>query len=257
MIAQILPPSIASAHTWGDSAGQPYAEEQAAVESAVEQRRREYATVRHCARQALAALGHPPVPLVPAADRSPRWPDGIVGSMTHCDGYRAAAVARASEAMAVGIDAEPNEPLPDGLLRLIAVPAEIARLDALARAHPGVSWDRLTFSAKESVYKAWYPLMDRWLGFDDAALTVDPAGRTFVATLRAPLVLDDRPCTQLTGRWTVSRGVLATSVVIVRAPNRSPSRRLPPQLDMPRRAGPAATDKTPAAGRTGAAGRSH
>lgn len=219
MIADIVPSWIATAHAWGDTVVPLYAEEQVAVQIAVEQRKHEFATVRHCARTALAALGHPPVPLVPAADRSPRWPDGIVCSMTHCDGYRAAAVARSSEAVAVGIDAEPNEPLPDGLLRLIAALAETPRLAMLARIHPGMCWDRLTFSAKESIYKAWYPIMGRWLGFDDAALTFDPRGRTFVATLRTAMHLDDRPCTRLTGRWAVARGVLATSVVI--APTRS------------------------------------
>ena len=37
-------------------------------------------------------------------------------------------------------------------------PAKRARLAALADALPGVAWDRLLFSAKESVYKAWAPI---------------------------------------------------------------------------------------------------
>ncbi len=43
---------------------------------------------------------------------------------------------------------------------------------------PGPSWDRLLFSAKESVYKAWFPLTGRWLGFEEAAITINPADGT-------------------------------------------------------------------------------
>ena len=47
-------------------------------------------------------------------------------------------------------------------------------LAALARAVPLTHWGRLLFSAKEAVYKAWYPLTGRWLGFEEARLTIDP-----------------------------------------------------------------------------------
>ena len=63
----------------------------------------------------------------PGAKREPLWPAGVVGSITHCDGYRAAAVARATDLATVGIDAEPHEPLPDGVLAAIALPAEPPR----------------------------------------------------------------------------------------------------------------------------------
>jgi 4'-phosphopantetheinyl transferase EntD len=91
--------------------------EAAAVEGAVAERR-EFGTVRHCARKALLRIGVPPVPVLPDVDGAPRWPVGVVGSMTHCAGYRAAAVARSSELCSVGIDAEPHAPLPDDSLDL-------------------------------------------------------------------------------------------------------------------------------------------
>ena len=218
MIARILPVWVACSHVRGDAATPLYPEEEAAIRVAVDRRRREFTTVRHCARQALAALGHPAVPLVPQADRSPRWPDGIVGSMTHCDEYRAAAVALASDAVAIGIDAEPNEPLPEGLLPSVAVPAERTHLAWLARVRPDVCWDRLTFSAKESLYKVWSPLTGQWLGFEQASVTFDLSAQTFAATLhRAELMVDGQPRCTFTGRWTVSDGMLATSIVIARA----------------------------------------
>ncbi|WP_319204824.1 DUF6545 domain-containing protein [Streptomyces sp. ME02-8801-2C] len=77
--------------------------------------------------------------------------------MTHCDGYRAAAVSRRLDVAALGIDAEPHAPLPPGLLRRIASPSERGHLTALRHTRPALHWDRLFFSAKESVYKAWFP----------------------------------------------------------------------------------------------------
>ncbi len=99
-----------------------------------------------------------PQPVLPGERGAPRWPDGLIGSMTHCDGYCAAALARAGELVSLGIDAEPHDRLPEGVLDVTTLPAERTRLRELARSRPSVHWDRLLFSAKESVYKAWFPL---------------------------------------------------------------------------------------------------
>jgi 4'-phosphopantetheinyl transferase EntD len=69
----------------------------------------------------------------------------------------------------LGIDAEPNGPLPEGVAETVTVPSELAMLDRLAGTHPGTHWGRLLFSAKEAVYKAWFPLTQRWLGFQEAS----------------------------------------------------------------------------------------
>jgi 4'-phosphopantetheinyl transferase EntD len=75
--------------------------------------------------------------------------------------------------------------------------------------------DRLLFSAKESVFKAWYPLTGRELGFDEATVTYDPQRRTFCAHLLAdPPVVDGRPLTEMSGRWLVGRGLLVTAVAV-------------------------------------------
>ena len=87
------------------------------------------------------------------------WPAGIRGSMTHCAGYAAAAVGPISRISAIGIDAEPDAPLPDGVLDLVATAAERDRLAVTPRKPDIPHWDRLLFSAKEAVYKAWFPLV--------------------------------------------------------------------------------------------------
>jgi 4'-phosphopantetheinyl transferase EntD len=188
--------------------------EDAAVADAVTERRREFGTVRYCARRALHQIGVPAVPILADRDRVPRWPVGVIGSMTHCAGYRAAAVARSAELRALGIDAEPHAAVPDEALDLVLRDEERARLLSLAKSHPHVHWDRIVFCAKEAVYKAWFPLTRRWLDFADVSTTVRPDG-TFRAhvRVRAARVAGVGPG-GFGGRWLVRRGLVlaATSV---------------------------------------------
>jgi 4'-phosphopantetheinyl transferase EntD len=170
LIERILPPAAVAAELFGDEPADLFPEEEQAIARAVGKRRREFTSVRVCARRALATLGQPPAPLVPGERGAPRWPGGITGSMTHCDGYRGCVLARTADFASIGLDAEPNGAVPDGVEQAIALPAEREHIAGLARRSPGVCWDRLLFSAKESVYKAWYPLTGRWLGFEDARI---------------------------------------------------------------------------------------
>jgi 4'-phosphopantetheinyl transferase EntD len=212
----VAPPAIA-VEAFDDAEPAPlFPGEEALVANAVPKRRHEFATGRRCARAALAQLGCPPGPLLTGPDRAPLWPDGVVGSITHTDGYRAAAVARASELSSVGIDAEPNQPLPDGVLAMIASTAEAAAVAALLDEYPAIRWDRLLFCAKECVYKAWYPLTGRWLDFHDAVVTLDPVTATFRAQLpskRAELE-DGRVLTEFSGCWLNGAQLLLAGIAV-------------------------------------------
>jgi 4'-phosphopantetheinyl transferase EntD len=221
LIEKILPAAVASAEALEDPPGAVlYPGEADLISRAVDKRRREFRTVRHCARRALAQLGVPPVAVLRGERGEPQWPPGVVGSMTHCSGYRAAAVARSRDIYAVGIDAEPNEPLPAGVLDAIASPPEQRRLSRLATADGATRWDRLLFCAKESVYKAWFPLTHRWLGFEDAAVTIelgaiDPTQGTFAARLLVPGITDaGHSLTQLHGQWLRSDELVITAIAV-------------------------------------------
>lgn len=217
MIETLLSSPAAVAEAFHDvaDAGLFPAEAQVVAGSVI-RRRREFTTVRACARRALGELGIAPVPLLPGTRGAPVWPAGTVGSMTHCTGYRAAAVAHASDLAAVGIDAEPNLPIrTDGARDLVTVAEERARLSVLREQRPDVCWDRLVFSAKESVYKAWYPLTRRWLDFDQAVITVDADKGTFDARLRVPgPVVGGTRLGGFGGRWLLGRGILLTAVAL-------------------------------------------
>lgn len=200
----------------GEGDGSLLPEEESAVTGAAEARRREYTLVRSCARACLARLGHAPVAIPRTAGGAPAWPTGVVGSMTHCAGYAAAAVAAAQRVSAIGIDAEPDAPLPDGVLDLVATAAERARLPA-PHAPDAPCWDRLLFCAKEAVFKAWYPLVGEWLEYAEAEVVLHADAGTLTAQLRRDgMEVDGHPVTLLSGRWTRRRGILLTSVVLTK-----------------------------------------
>ncbi|MEU8685513.1 4'-phosphopantetheinyl transferase superfamily protein [Streptomyces sp. NPDC048611] len=205
---------------WEEEFGDPasvelFPEERALVRDAVPRRVREFGTVRACARRSLGRLGLAPAPILPGTRGEPQWPPGVVGSMTHCEGFRAAAVAWSRDITSLGIDAEPDKPLPEGLLPKVARPEERSRIAELERRDPTVHWGRLTFSAKESVYKAWFPSARRRLGFHDIAITFDPLVRHFGARLYATgLCHDGQPVTTFIGSWTIGTGLICTAVAV-------------------------------------------
>ena len=179
---------------------------------AVERRRREYTIGRSCARRALRKLAVGDVPILRGAAREPLWPPGIVGSITHCAGYCAAAVAIGARIVTVGIDAESHGRLPPGVLEQVSLPAERARI---AAGPPGVHWDCLLLSAKESVFKAYFPLAREWLGFEDADVTFDTDKRTFQARLLAkPVMAGGLPISDFLGRYAIDRERVYTAIVV-------------------------------------------
>ncbi|MEU8032043.1 4'-phosphopantetheinyl transferase superfamily protein [Streptomyces sp. NPDC049099] len=223
MIEELLPESVVAVEAHGDDPlwdAPLYPGEAVLVERAVDKRRREFAAVRGCARQAMEKLGVPAQPVLSSERGAPRWPAGLIGSMTHCDGYGAAALARADDLASLGIDAEPHGPLPEGVGPAVFLPEEGARLARLAGRRPAVHWDRILFSAKESVYKAWFPLTRMWLDFSEADITLHPGtGDAADGILRAELLVPgprvgDRRLQVFDGRWAVRDGLVATAVIV-------------------------------------------
>lgn len=212
VLDRLVPPYAACAETRQEVVeAELFPVEREALGRAVEKRRREFVTGRALARTALTRLGAPAAAIPSGSRGEPVWPAGIVGSITHCAGYRACAVARSSSAIALGIDAEPNLPLPPGVLEEVAHGPEREALEGGFAADPG----RLLFTAKEAVYKAWFPLTGRWLGFEDAVVVVDRVAGTFRAELRVegPVVGGSRVA-GFDGRWAVEDGLVCAVVVV-------------------------------------------
>jgi 4'-phosphopantetheinyl transferase EntD len=188
--------------------------EASAIAHAVPARRLEFATVRHCARRALQRIGVPAVPILPDADGAPRWPAGVVGSMTHCSRYRAAVVARSNRLLGIGIDAEPHAALPHAARDLVLRDEERTRLRALAESGRDTHWDRVVFCAKEAVYKACFPSTRRWLDFADISVTVLAEGTFHARLLDAEPNIANAAPNGLAGRWVVDRGLILTATSV-------------------------------------------
>ncbi|RFD25397.1 4'-phosphopantetheinyl transferase [Mycobacterium uberis] len=222
LVSSVLPDyalrDLEYAEVYSDPPGlNPLPEEERLIAKSVAKRRNEFITARYCARIALGRLGVHQVPILKGDKGEPCWPDGVVGSITHCAGYRGAVVGRSAVVRSVGIDAEPHDVLPNGVLDAISLPEE--RSEMRRKLPLGLHWDRILFCAKEATYKAWFPLTKRWLGFEDAHITfdVDSLGSlgSFVSRIRVDgSTLSGPPLTALNGRWLVGRGLVLTAIVL-------------------------------------------
>ncbi|WP_228002706.1 4'-phosphopantetheinyl transferase Npt [Nocardia australiensis] len=225
MIENIVPTGVATAELLEYPKDlKPHPAEEHLIAKSVEKRRRDFIGARHCARLALAQLGESQVAIGKGERGAPVWPRGIVGSLTHTEGYQAAALAHQMRFRSVGIDAEPHGPLPEGVLESVSLAPERDWLrDVLADSSiADLHFDRLLFCAKEATYKAWWPLTARWLGFEDAHITftiddssdADATG-TFHSDLLVPGQTSDGgvALTSFDGRWMIGDGRILTAIV--------------------------------------------
>jgi 4'-phosphopantetheinyl transferase EntD len=165
-------------------------EESAAIAArARPQRVREFATGRYLGRRAMAELGLPAGPILKAGDRSPVWPPGVIGSLTHAAGIAVAAVARPESLRGLGVDLEQQDRVAERLFGKVFTEAEMTGLEAWERGSDRRSAATLMFSAKEAAYKAVYPTVGRFIGFQEAEIDVDWSART----LRARYVGEHAP----------------------------------------------------------------
>lgn len=137
----------------------------------VSKRQTEFLAGRLCAREALRRVtGETCVPAV-NEDRSPCWPAGVVGSITHGAGWAAAAVARREQWRGIGLDVEKQIPASraDRLVAEILTPRELEGYSGLDEGQRSLLLT-LTFSIKESLFKALYPLVNKRFYFHEAEL---------------------------------------------------------------------------------------
>lgn len=132
-----------------------------------ERRRNEFVLGRTAARMALRAVGVPDTPVVTGPSREPVWPTGIVGAITHTRDTALAAVALDRDYRGLGLDLESALRSFDGLLEMITDEAERRVLaEPIAADSERVALE--VFSAKEALYKALFPTVQRFFGFEAA-----------------------------------------------------------------------------------------
>src|SRR3981081_4307358 len=142
-----------------------------ALRHAVESRQREFLAGRWCAEEALQCLGAGSTDVAMAKDRTPIWPVGVVGSITHTGDFAAAAVAWAADIAGLGIDSE--QIIDPAAARDIADVCMVDEATLFKAAHGRSFCEFCTFvfSAKEAVYKCLFPLTRKFLEFSDVRIT--------------------------------------------------------------------------------------
>lgn len=145
-------------------------------------RRREFIHGRSCARVALAGLGYRDCPVPIGEDRAPTWPDGVVGSISHCCDTAAAAVAHREDTGGIGLDIERRDALDEPLLRMVCRPEECERIGAT---DVGPWLAKLIFSAKESVFKCVWPQLRHFVDFQEVEIRLDLERNAFLAVAHA------------------------------------------------------------------------
>lgn len=168
-----------------------------AMDRCVPKRQAEYLFGRVAARRALADIGWPDAQIGTGPQREPLWPDGVLGAITHTDTFAAATAVRAGSFRGVGIDIEaalaPEAVASTEHYALNAGERAVLRRQT-ALAYPLAL--AIAFSAKESIYKALFPAVGRYFGFEavriDAIDAIDKEQGTLQFTVMEDLCPDWR-----------------------------------------------------------------
>jgi 4'-phosphopantetheinyl transferase EntD len=131
------------------------------------ERKKEFLLGRLCASRAYEQLiGSELISLPVNPDRSPHWPPQILGSISHNQFLVGAVVSNSKNLIGVGIDFEVVGRVRPELIRYITNSQDLT-------GHHSLTQEELLtiiFSAKESLYKALFPLVKKFFGFEAAAL---------------------------------------------------------------------------------------
>jgi 4'-phosphopantetheinyl transferase EntD len=186
-------------------------EEAQQIQSSVEKRRREYTSGRLLARSLLSNIGIDNFKLINSPNRTPKWPEGVHGSITHCDTLCVVAISNNHIITGIGIDVEPAEPLPQDAEKFVMLADEYSSIKKLPAALQSLA-TRLIFSTKEATYKAVYPRLQLFLDFSDVHVEIHEAG-TFTATLLHTTAAN-RIHNKIDGRYHIDDRHIGTSVVL-------------------------------------------
>jgi enterobactin synthetase component D len=175
----------------------------------------EYVAGRWCALAAIRACEPRFDGQIPIDDRAPRWPSGIVGSITHTTHFAWAVVAPSTQLRGIGVDAE-SLPSADGVaaIRSVATSPDDAP-PATDRIDEATHY-ALLFSAKESLFKCLHPIVRRMFWYEDAGVSFDHDARRFRAVLRVDLDAEFRRGVELTGSYVVTDGRVHTAMILPR-----------------------------------------
>lgn len=187
-------------------------EEEIAVSGAVLQRRAEFRASRTCARLALRKLGQAAGAILKGRYGEPIWPEGIVGSITHAEGYCAVIVTSRQLWTSVGLDIESSSALEPELADLVC--SSIEKSFYCMSEERQVDWAKLTFVIKEAAFKALFPLTRQYLDFLDVEISINWTDGTFEASIEESQLNSKSAIRRLSGFWGLSGGILFSVALV-------------------------------------------
>ena len=178
-------------------------------------RRAEFSLGRYCARRALSKFELESVPILRNTEsREPYWPKSVRGSITHSEGFAAAAVGLAKDVSGIGIDLESLSRVVDFNIRKhVCVEKEREFIESLT-AEQAKRYLRIIFSAKESIFKCFFPISQTYLSFQDAAIIIDEKKFEFSFVLSKACFGITSAGFQHSGRFSIKDDLLLTSIYI-------------------------------------------
>lgn len=151
--------------------------ERAALGAVGSHRQREFALGRCCAREAMRRIGMTPSPIGREPGGAPRWPESVVGSISHTHGYAVAVLARGVGAVGVDVERTDRELTERAWTRVLAG----TRVGQRRQDRHAV------FAIKEAFYKLVFPSVGRLVGFDAVRVTLFGEGLGCSVQLNAAL----------------------------------------------------------------------
>ncbi len=205
------PPVVAGIASAAMRAAPLHAAEEVLAAGRSDARRDDFTAGRGCARALLGGMGLGDEPVTDGPAGEPRWPVGVAGSIAHCRGLCAVAVARSPAVIGVGLDVELASTVDDEVLTQVFLPGELRSVASGQRPADAAA---VVFSAKEAFYKLYFSVTERFAWFDDVYVEVDWARRSFVASLVSDTLprlpgrrSTDRRChVSRTGNWRTTGG---------------------------------------------------
>ena len=178
-------------------------------------RRAEFSLGRYCARRALSKFELESVPILRNTEsREPYWPELVRGSITHSEGFAAAAVGMTKDVSGFGIDLESLSRVVDfNIRRHVCVEKEREFMESLPTEQAN-RYLRIIFSAKESIFKCFFPISQTYLSFKDAAIIIDEKKFEFSFVLSKACSGITSAGFQHSGRFSIKDDLLLTSVYI-------------------------------------------
>lgn len=187
--------------------------EEQLIERAVDKRKKEFRAGRNAAHALFARLGIQHPHLLKGVQREPAWPPGWVGSISHTQGICVVMLASTEDALSIGLDVEEATALNPELHDMICRPEEREQIRQL-RVEYGTApaYEKLIFSAKESVHKTYFPLNHHTLDFCDARIELDWPQQSFTACILNPEPHPKNPITQLNGKFLFYQNWIFTAI---------------------------------------------